>query len=280
MHVLDKTLWKGKSKISWCFKYKFAFLTVKDIPISYVQLCKGIYFRNCWSRAPVTVLLRARHMPSSVPKAAAPAWGPWRQPMLDFIKQTQLPEKTWDDSLCQAPVVLICHMLLGHLYTVKTNLSTFTQIFFISSSVLKMGLYPGKKSYSGMKWEQAEQKQRSLEGLPGLCWCVTTSSPVPALDSAARRGRPVPDTRPRSSWPDVEHLPSIHPYYPQAAITRDSEDLGLACLCGPAPTPEFPATHICGRASPGQLGQIPESRPQFWGLPRGDFRPPPQIINK
>lgn len=50
-----------------------------------------------------------------------------------------------------------------------------------------------------------------------------------------------------------------HPHYPQTAIIRDSEDLGLVCLRGPTPTPEFPATHICERESRGQLGRIPAS---------------------
>lgn len=112
---------------------------------------------------------------------------------LDFIKQTQLPEKTWDDSLCQVSVVLICHVLVGHLYTVKTNLSTFTQIFFINSSVLKMGLYPGIYPNPIRVWT-AETLSRS-------------KGPWKVFQACADVSQTHPQRQPPTPWPGGAALP-------------------------------------------------------------------------
>lgn len=73
-------------------------------------------------------------------------------------------------------------MLLGHLYTVKTNLSTFTQIFFISSSVLKTCLYPGMKSIRVWTADRLSRTKGARKVFRPVLMChqlITSASPRP-----------------------------------------------------------------------------------------------------
>lgn len=116
--------------------------------------------------------------------------------------------------------VLTYHVSLGHLHTVKTNTSTVHSLthlheYFLLAVLFKDGFTTINEMPFGYELKQAEQKQRSLEGLQGLCWCVTNSShsasPRPRSASALWGARPAPRHQAASvpARPDVEHLPSI-----------------------------------------------------------------------